>query len=43
VKQRLLTLGVTLLPGTPAEFARRVALETEKWTRVIKRLGIKPN
>jgi tripartite-type tricarboxylate transporter receptor subunit TctC len=43
VKERLLALGVTLLPGTTADFARRIALETEKWSRVIKRLGIRPN
>jgi tripartite-type tricarboxylate transporter receptor subunit TctC len=43
VKERMSSLGVTLLPGTTADFARRIALETDKWARVIKRLGIKPN
>ena len=43
VKERLLTLGVTPLPGAPADFARRIAVETEKWARVIKRVGITPN
>lgn len=42
-KDRLSSLGVTLLPGAPTDFARRIALETEKWARVIKRVGIKPN
>lgn len=43
VKERLSTLGVTPLPGTPADFAKRIALETEKWARVIKLVGIRPN
>ena len=43
MKERLAALGVTLLPGTPADFARRIAAETEKWARVVKRVGIKPN
>jgi tripartite-type tricarboxylate transporter receptor subunit TctC len=43
VKERMSTLGVALLPGTPADFAKRIALETEKWARVIKRVGIRPN
>jgi tripartite-type tricarboxylate transporter receptor subunit TctC len=43
VKERLSTLGVAPLPGAPADFAKRIALETEKWARVIKRVGIKPN
>lgn len=43
VKERLSALGVTLLPGAPADFAKRIALETEKWARIIKMVGIKPN
>jgi tripartite-type tricarboxylate transporter receptor subunit TctC len=43
VRERLSSLGVTLLPGTPADFAKRIALETEKWARVIKLVGIRPN
>ncbi len=43
LKERLSTLGVTLLPGTPADFAKRIALETEKLARVIKLVGIRPN
>ena len=43
VKERLASLGVTLLPGAPADFAKRIASETEKWARVIKRVGIRPN
>jgi hypothetical protein len=36
-------LGVTLLPGAPADFANRIAVETGKWARVIKLVGIRPN
>ena len=43
VKQRLSALGVTLLTGSPDDFARRIALETEKWAQVIRSVGIKPN
>ena len=43
VKDRLSSLGVTVLPGAPADFAKRIALETEKWARIIKRVGIRPN
>lgn len=43
VRQRLSALGVSLLPGTPAEFAQRIGLETRKWAQVIKQLGIKPH
>ena len=43
VKERLSALGVTLLPGTPADFAKRIAVESEKWARVIQRVGIRPN
>lgn len=43
VKERMSALGVTLLPGAPADFAKRLAVETEKWARVIKLVGIKPS
>lgn len=43
VRERLASLGVTLLPGTPADFATRISVETEKWARVIRKVGIKPN
>lgn len=43
IKQRLSALGVTLLTGSPEDFARRIALETEKWAQVIRSVGIKPN
>ncbi len=43
VRERLSALGVTLLPGSPADFAKRIAVESEKWARIIKTVGIKPN
>jgi tripartite-type tricarboxylate transporter receptor subunit TctC len=39
---RLADLGGTVLPGTPAEFGKLIADETEKWGKVIKFAGIKP-
>jgi len=41
-KARLTDLGGTALPGSPAEFGKLVADETEKWAKVIKSAGIKP-
>jgi tripartite-type tricarboxylate transporter receptor subunit TctC len=42
IKARLVDLGGTVLPGSPAEFAKLIADETEKWAKVIKFAGIKP-
>ena len=39
---RLAALGGVALPGSPDDFAKLVAAETEKWTKVIKFAGIKP-
>ena len=41
MKARLADLGGTALPGTPAEFAKLIADETEKWGKVIKAVNIK--
>jgi len=41
MKARLADLGATVLPGTPADFARLIADETEKWGNVIRALNIK--
>ena len=38
---RFTDLGGTLLPGSPADFRKIVADETEKWARVIRFTGIK--
>jgi len=40
-KKRLAELGASLLPGTPADFAKLLADETEKWGKVIRFAGIK--
>jgi tripartite-type tricarboxylate transporter receptor subunit TctC len=40
-KTRLADLGASLLPGTPADFAKLLADETEKWGKVIRFAGIK--
>jgi tripartite-type tricarboxylate transporter receptor subunit TctC len=42
MKERLAELGGTVLAGTPAEFGKLIADETEKWARVIKSANIKP-
>jgi tripartite-type tricarboxylate transporter receptor subunit TctC len=39
VKARLAELGGTPLVGTPADFARHIAAETEKWREVVKFSG----
>jgi tripartite-type tricarboxylate transporter receptor subunit TctC len=41
MKARLADLGGTVLPGSPAEFGKHIADETEKWAKVIKFAGIK--
>ena len=43
LKARLADLGATMLAGSPAEFGRLIADETEKWGKVIKFAGIKPD
>jgi tripartite-type tricarboxylate transporter receptor subunit TctC len=43
IKKRLAELGaVAMPPNTPAEFARHIADDAEKWAKVIKASGIKP-
>jgi len=41
MKSRLADLGGTVLPGSPADFGKLIAEETEKWAKVIKFAGIK--
>ena len=38
---RLTDLGGTLLAGSPADFGKLIAAETEKWSEVIRFAGIK--
>jgi tripartite-type tricarboxylate transporter receptor subunit TctC len=41
-KARLADQGGTVLAGSPADFGRLIAEETEKWSKVVKFAGIKP-
>jgi tripartite-type tricarboxylate transporter receptor subunit TctC len=41
LRARLADLGGTVLPGSPAEFGKLIADETEKWGKVAKFTGIK--
>jgi tripartite-type tricarboxylate transporter receptor subunit TctC len=41
IKARLADLGGAVLPGTPADFGKLIADETEKWGKVVKFTGIK--
>jgi tripartite-type tricarboxylate transporter receptor subunit TctC len=40
-KSRFADLGATVFPGTPAEFGKFIAEETEKWAKVVKFAGLK--
>jgi tripartite-type tricarboxylate transporter receptor subunit TctC len=42
IKARLADLGGTVLSGSPADFGRLIADETEKWGKVIRAANIKP-
>ena len=42
MKARLAAIGGEPLPGSPAAFGRLIAEETEKWARVVRAAGIKP-
>jgi tripartite-type tricarboxylate transporter receptor subunit TctC len=41
-KARLVDLGGIVLAGSPADFKKHISDETEKWAKVIKAAGIKP-
>ena len=43
IKARLVDLGGTVLPGSSADFGKLIATETEKWAKVVKFSGAKPN
>src|SRR5262245_15235620 len=42
IKARLTSLGATLLQGSPADFGKLIADETEKWANVVRAANIKP-
>jgi tripartite-type tricarboxylate transporter receptor subunit TctC len=41
MKAKFANLGVTLLPGSTADFAKLIADETEKWAKVVRFSGMK--
>ena len=43
LKARIADLGGTVLPGSPADYGKLIADETEKWAKVIRFAGIKPD
>jgi tripartite-type tricarboxylate transporter receptor subunit TctC len=42
MKTRFVELGIVPVSGTPAQFGKFIADETEKWSKVVKFAGIKP-
>src|SRR5215831_1729860 len=42
-KQRLADLGATTFAGSPADFEKLIVEETEKWAKVIRMSGAKPD
>ena len=43
LKARLADLGGTMMVGTPADFGKVIAEETEKWAKVVKFSGARPD
>jgi hypothetical protein len=41
MKARLADLGGTVIAGSPAEFGKLIAEETEKWGKVVRAANIK--
>jgi len=41
LKARFADLGLTVFPGSPADFGKLIADETEKWAKVIRTANIK--
>ena len=42
IKARIAQVGSEPIPGSPADFGKLIADETEKWAKVVKFAGIKP-
>ena len=43
LKPRMAEIGGSTLGGTPAEFGKLIADETEKWAKVVRFSGAKPD
>ncbi len=41
MRARIVDLGETVLGGSPADFAKPIAEETEKWAKVVEFSGAK--
>jgi len=41
IKARFADLGNTVLPGSPADFGKFIAGETQKWAKVVKFAGLR--
>jgi tripartite-type tricarboxylate transporter receptor subunit TctC len=41
IKAKFDELGVVAMPGTPADFGKLIAAETERWSKLIRTAGIK--
>jgi tripartite-type tricarboxylate transporter receptor subunit TctC len=42
-KARLADLGASVIPGSPSDFGKLIADETDKWAKVVKFSGAKPD
>ena len=42
IKARFDDLGCVLIPQSPGEFGKLIAEETEKWGKVVKFAGVRP-
>ena len=43
VRDTLMKQGLNPTPGTPEELARKIDTDLERWTRLIRAAGIKPD
>jgi tripartite-type tricarboxylate transporter receptor subunit TctC len=41
MQKKLADLGGTIIPGTPEDFGKLIAEETDKWAKVVKAVGLK--
>jgi hypothetical protein len=40
---RLADLGASVIPGSPSDFGKLIADETDKWAKVVKFSGARPD